>query len=141
LVLVVWVFDFFLLKQLMVRCINHYSASYTYFLTSKINESCIHIMSVFEFMYSVINKINISNVLLSWRGLGLGLWCLTPLSTIFQLYRGGQFYWLRKPECLEKTSDLSQITDKLDHIMLYRVHLPWAGFEFKTSLVIGSDCI
>ena len=90
------------------------------------------------FIYIISCSVNDKFYLKCW--LGFGLWCLTPLSTIVQLYHGSQFYWWKKPDCIEKTTDLSQVTDKFYHIMSHHVHLAWSGFELTTSVVIDTDC-
>ena len=49
------------------------------------------------------------------------------------VYRGGQFYQWGKPQYPEKTTVLSEVTDKIDHIMLHSVPLAM-GFQGRIQV-------
>ena len=78
------------------------------------NNLCFYIS--FYLDYCIEFNSNINGIpqlsMLMWN---MGIWYLTTISTIFHLYRVGEFYWRRKADYPEKTTVLSQVTDKRYH--------------------------
>jgi hypothetical protein len=89
------------------------------------------IINVFVYEYAYVLRVGMWFMLLNAT--------FNKISTSVIPYRGDQFYWWRNPEYTEKTIDLSQVTDKLYHIMLYWVgslRIWWTHKETKYFLAL-----
>ena len=86
-------------------------------------------------------KVNFSSIsAISWHIYPDGwfdLWCLSYFNATFNNISVISWWSFLLAEDPEKTTNLSQITDKL---LSHNVVLAWMRFELTTLVVIGTDC-
>jgi len=71
----------------------------------------------------------------------LGLWCFNAIFKNISVISWRSVYWWRKLEYPEKPTDLSQVSDTLDHVVLYRVHLAVSGTRNKLIAQVSTQSV
>ena len=59
----------------------------------------------------------------------LELWWLMPLTTIYSVISWQSVLLVEETGVPGETTDMSEVTDKLYHIMLYRIHLAMSRIQ------------
>jgi hypothetical protein len=85
------------------------------YLACSIRRGCVLIYAQYTYKYNEIRSSLLPNY---W--VRVMVFNATFNNVSVKLYCGIQFYWWRTPKYQEKTTDLSQVSDKIFYIILYR---------------------